>query len=175
MCPAVSPRQKPREVSLRGFLPHSTEEIGLRPAGCPCLPPFWQRLHELFLGVIDVLQLMDEQVFMVVMSLVKSPVAVSVQMGNTQAQAFFPAGCALFMFDADWELTGQRKDVPKGLENAVMERMERQKERAERTSLRLKIVKAATYVGHMTGTADEAKRHACQGLHNGPVLAYGFR
>jgi hypothetical protein len=47
---------------------------------------------------------MDEQVFMVVMSLVKSPIAVIVQMGNTQAQAFFPAGCALFMFDADWEL-----------------------------------------------------------------------
>jgi hypothetical protein len=42
---------------------------------------------------------MDEQVFMVVMSLVKSPIAVIVQMGNTQAQAFFPAGCAL-MFDA---------------------------------------------------------------------------
>ena len=118
---------------------------------------------------------MDEQVFMVVMSLVKSPIAVIVQMGNTQAQAFFPAGCALFMFDADWELTGQRKDVPKGLENAVMERTERQKEPAERTSLRLKIVNAATYVGRMTKRANEAKSHACQGLHNGPVLAYGFR
>ena len=93
-----------------------------------------------------------------------------------QAQAFMSAGRARFMFDADWKLlTGQRRNVPKGLENAVMERTERQKERAERTSLRLKIVNAATYVGHMTGTADEAKRHACQGLHNGPVLAYGFR
>jgi hypothetical protein len=128
----------------------------------------------LFLSVIDVLQLMDEQVFMVMMSLVKSPIAVIVQMGNTQAQAFFPAGCAL-MFDAAGSEPAHEKDVPKGLENAVMERTERQKERAEWTSLRLKIVNAATYVGHMTGTADEAKRHACQGLHNGPVLAYGFR
>jgi hypothetical protein len=41
--------------------------------------------------------------------------------------------------------------------------------------LRLKIVNAATYVGRMTKVANEAKRHACQGLHNGLVLAYGFR
>src|SRR5881398_984897 len=56
-----------------------------------------------------------------------------------------------------------------------MERTERQKEPAERTSLRLKIVNAATYVGRMTKRANEAKSHACQGLHNGPVLAYEFR
>jgi hypothetical protein len=92
-----------------------------------------------------------------------------------QAQAFFPAGRARFMFDADGSQPAYEKDVPKGLENAVMERTKRQKEPAERTSLRLKIVNAATYVGRMTGMADEAKRHACQGLHNGPVLAYGFR
>jgi len=69
----------------------------------------------------------------------------------------------------------REKDVPEGLENAVMERTERQKEPAERTSLRLKIVNAATYVGRMTKRANEAKSHACQGLHNGPVLAYEFR
>jgi hypothetical protein len=79
------------------------------------------------------------------------------------------------MFDADEELTGSIKDVPNGPENAVMERTERQKVHAERTSLRLKIVNAATYVGRMTKATNEAKRHACQGLHNGPVLAYGFR
>jgi len=49
------------------------------------------------------------------------------------------------------------------------------KAHVERTSLRLKIVNTATYVGRMTKTANEAKRHACQGLHNAPVLAYGFR
>ena len=51
----------------------------------------------------------------------------------------------------------------------------RQKGCAEWTSLRLKIVNAATYVGLMTKAANEAKTHACQGLHNGPDLAYGFR
>jgi hypothetical protein len=80
-----------------------------------------------------------------------------------------------FMFNADRSQPACEKDVPEGLENAVMERTERQKEHAERTSLRLKIVNAATYVGRMTKAANEAKRHACQGLHNGPVLAYGFR
>ena len=50
-----------------------------------------------------------------------------------------------------------------------------QKEPAERTSLRLKIVNAGTYVGRMTKAANVAKRQACQGLHNGPVLAYGLR
>jgi hypothetical protein len=69
------------------------------------------------------------------------------------------------------------KDVPKGLENAKMERAGkmRQKGPKERTSMRLKIVNAATYVGRMTKAANEAKRHACQGLHKGSDLAYGFR
>ena len=79
---------------------------------------------------------------------------------------------------------GQRGQLPvdrllggcsSSLENAAMERTVRQKVPAERTSLRLKIVNAATYVGRMTKLADEAKRHACQGLHNGTVLAYGLR
>ena len=38
---------------------------------------------------------------------------------------------------------------------------------------RLKIVKAATYVGRMTGTATEAKGWIVKGLHKAPVLAYG--
>jgi hypothetical protein len=38
--------------------------------------------------------------------------------------------------------------------------------------LRLTIVDAAPYVGRMTEAANEGRRHACQGLHNGPVLAY---
>jgi hypothetical protein len=69
-----------------------------------------------------------------------------------------------------------------GRENAAMERVRnhgnaklRQKGSAEWTSLRLKIVNAATYVGRMTKAANETKSHACQGLHNGPDLAYGFR
>jgi hypothetical protein len=36
------------------------------------------------------------------------------------------------------------------------------------------IVSETTYVGRMTTVANRAKRQACQGLHNGPVLAYGF-
>lgn len=38
---------------------------------------------------------------------------------------------------------------------------------------RLKIAKAATYVGRMTGTATEAKGWIVKGLHKAPVLAYG--
>ena len=53
-----------------------------------------------------------------------------------------------------------------------MERSERQKVYEEGTSLRLKIVNAAAYVGRMTKATNEAKRHACQGLHNGSILAY---
>jgi len=37
---------------------------------------------------------------------------------------------------------------------------------------RLEIVNAATYVERMTGTANEGKSWACQGLHNARVLAY---
>lgn len=39
---------------------------------------------------------------------------------------------------------------------------------------RLTMAKAATYVGRMTKAANEGRSLACQGLHNGPVLAYGF-
>jgi hypothetical protein len=41
--------------------------------------------------------------------------------------------------------------------------------------LRLTIVNAATYVGCMTKPVNEGRSQACQGLPNGPVLAYGFR
>jgi hypothetical protein len=40
------------------------------------------------------------------------------------------------------------------------------------SGLRLTIINAAPYVGLMTKAANEGQRHACQGLHNGPVLAY---
>jgi hypothetical protein len=105
------------------------------------------------------------------MSLPKTRIAVVLHLGDMLARAFIPgrtyASCSMPM-GADQPL---ERDVPEGLENAVMERLGRQEEPAERTSLRLKIVNAATYVGRMTMAANEAKRHACQGLPNGLVLA----
>jgi hypothetical protein len=50
----------------------------------------------------------------------------------------------------------------------------RAKQSQEQPALRLTIVNAAPYVGRMTKAANEGRSLACQGLHNGPVLAYGF-
>ena len=61
-------------------------------------------------------------------------------------------------------------------ENAAMERRNAPcpAERAGGTDLdATQIVNGMTYVGRMTTAVNEAKRGACQGLHNGPVLAYG--
>jgi hypothetical protein len=55
-------------------------------------------------------------------------------------------------------------------ENAIRE--QRRKQPREHRGLRLTIVDAAPYVGRMTEAANEGRRQACQGLHNGPVLAY---
>ncbi len=108
---------------------------------------------------------------LVSMSLPKSPIAAVLHMGNMQARAFIQGrtytSCSMPM-GAHRPL---ERDVPEGLENAVMDGRNGKKVHAERTPLRLKIVNAATYVGRMTKPANEAKRHACQGLHNGPVLA----
>jgi hypothetical protein len=46
-------------------------------------------------------------------------------------------------------------------------------EPAEHAGRRLKIRNAASYVRHMTRTANEGKSLDCQGLHNALVLAYG--
>jgi hypothetical protein len=48
------------------------------------------------------------------------------------------------------------------------------KEPQEQPALRLTIVNAPPYVGRVTKAANEGRSLACQGLHNGPVLAYGF-
>lgn len=49
----------------------------------------------------------------------------------------------------------------------------RRTEPPKRLRRRLTIVNAAPYVGRMTKAANEGGSRACQGLHNGPVLAYG--
>jgi hypothetical protein len=48
------------------------------------------------------------------------------------------------------------------------------KDPQEQARLRLTIVNVAPYVGHMTKAANQDRSLACQGLHKGPVLAYGF-
>jgi hypothetical protein len=81
------------------------------------------------------------------------------------------------MFDAWWLANRLAIGMFLGLENAAMERLDvrSSRDRANGTDRdATQIVNEKTYVGRMTKAANRATWRACQGLHNGPVLAYGF-
>src|SRR6476660_9495267 len=105
--------------------------------------------------------------FMVLMSLVNSPIARILRSGNTKSGASSRLSSCHVRLLVRRANPRARDGVPGKPENLVRNSEAVPRLNRDGTSVaRLTISTLRTYVRHMTGTENEGESLACQGLHN---------